>query len=200
MSLGAFLCQCCQEVCEDCESCICQGCEMESCDDCEANGRFETFVFDGEEWCNFCFQTKPDEITDSDLLQIAITKLGTTKKRLREELLVSGPDRFRVAPHEYACTICPESECSSSLCEQVSKGIGEECVRRFGYFEMDSATKGYCCKARHEANACLGCKGWEARRLARTLIGIRKKRKDTLLAWLPRDVLVMCIIKPFIVK
>jgi len=200
MSTGAFICPCCDEACDGYEHQSCAGCHQDCCENCSDDGRFETFIYNGEECCTICFQTKPDDIEQSDLLDLALTKLGTTKKRLREELLISGPERFRVAPNKYECTVCPEFECSSNLCTKVSKFLERECVIRFNDPEMDEFTKGYCCKARRDEELCSECKDWEGRRVARTLIGIRKKRKGTLLAWLPRDVLILCIIKPFIIK
>jgi hypothetical protein len=195
-------------VCPDCEeiasrgmedSVICKHCYRRYCNDCVEQNAFRTFVYNGEDRCSECFSTCPDEIKDDDLLELAMEKLGTNRKRLRDEILANGPERFRVPPNTFECTFCPPGECASKLCVYVEEHLGSECANRLSdHVGVTEITTGYCCRAREEDNVCTSCELWELRRVARILIGMRKFRKTCVLAQLPRDVLRMCIIEPYI--
>lgn len=128
-------------------------------------------------------------VRDADLLDYALQRLQTSKKRLTEQLLEDGPIQFRAAPNVFECTIHMKGACASAECHMVSQKI----------FTADGVVcYGYCCEEIPGfPKYCIGCQRWAVRPAIVALLGIRKFRKTTALAsTVARDVLINCIIKP----
>jgi hypothetical protein len=193
--MDAYLCSSCDAPTPQDDHIACQSCEAKWCYDCENSGRVRQFHYSSDEkaptLCDLCFPTKPLRVRDADLLDYALQRLQTSKKRLREQVLEDGPIQFRVAPNVLQCRVHTEGACASTECHMVS------CSQ----ISTDGEVwYGLCCYEGHPTSLglCVGCRRWEARPAIVTLLGIRKFRKNTILATsVPRDVLVHCIIKPY---
>lgn len=202
--MTAFICPSCDNpnwVHEEADPNMCLHCQAVWCAECEYKKRVKRFHYSSDEnapmKCDFCFPTKPLRIRDSDLLDYALERLGSSKKRLTEQMLADGPIQFRVAPNpKFECQIHIEGYCASSECHRVSQP-------QKIYRDVDDDWYGYCCEESHGSRLdfkgyCKGCLRWKARPLVITLLGIRKLRKHSVLASVPRDVLINCIMKPFL--
>lgn len=92
----------------------------------------------------------------------------------------------------WKCTRCKPGECASKKCMRVS---------RLHYEKDAEYSKGLCCKhSSRFGEKCLGCFQHETRHLCTLLIGLRKFRKGHLLRGVPRDILIQCIVIPWLVN
>lgn len=182
-------------VCDNCEKIhdwwnddgyTCEGCNGEYCIECCDNDHVDIFTFEGKKWCTLCFQTEPDDPDDSLLLNYLLKKQKISRDRLLQDFR-----KTAVAPHAYVCTECPENTCPSAMCESIPKTFYHE--------ERDDYCRGFCCGAQNLAEICSGCKKW-ASRICIPMLGIRKRRRGNLLNDVPRDILIQCILIPYIIK
>lgn len=188
-------CQWCGEHASEDASCVCVACDALWCGPC-GDTHVEEFVYDGEHRCTFCYPTVVLPLHESDMLDYLLEKHHTSRKRLRVEMMKRGPEQFRRALYKFRCTFCPKGQCPSSQCSYVGDSRGEEPDADDPEFTHD--VKGLCCRAAGQ-DLCAACQAWEKRRMARTLIGLRKFRRTSVWALLPRDVLNHCIV-PEVIK
>jgi len=168
----------------------CDGCESVYCDTCiNAEKPIELFLFRSSMRCTGCFETEPKKPTSWNLLDFLLEKYNLSHKDVLDDFLKTAPAWYTVPPDAYVCTKCPNNECASKFCEYVSKN--------YIIPGTENTYRGFCCMA-IGIELCLGCQKWEAKRTCVAMIGVRKFRKKSLLNTLPRDVLIHCILKPWI--
>jgi hypothetical protein len=166
----------------------CDGCDAVFCNTCiYETGQVDLFSFRGRIRCTQCFETTPKTVISWDLLDFVIEKYNLSRRDILDNFLKTAPAWYTTPQDAYVCTQCPSDECASKSCEYVSET----------YFVIGSQFRGYCCKAQGK-ELCLGCVKWEAKRTCVAMIGVRKFRKPNLLNTLPRDVLIHCILRPWI--
>jgi hypothetical protein len=193
--MDTYICSSCDAPAPYDDHIACQSCEAKWCYACEYTGRVRQFHYSSDDnaptRCDLCFPTKPLRVRDADLMDYALQRLQTSKKRLTEQLLEDGPVQFRVAPNVFECTVHMKGACASAECHMVS----------CNQISTDGEVwYGYCCEESPHTTGeyCIGCRRWDVRPMIVALLGIRKFRKTTVLAAaVPRDVLVHCIIKPY---
>lgn len=190
-------CQWCGEDASEDESRTCEACDKLWCGLC-GEIHVEEFVYDGEQRCTFCYPTVILPLHESDMLDYLLQKHKTDRKRLRAEMMKSGPEQFRRALYKFRCTVCPIGQCPSSWCPYVSETRYEEESDIDDSDELTLGVKGLCCRAAGQ-DPCGRCQAWGKRRVAHTLIGLRKFRRTSVWAMLPRDVLNQCIV-PHVLK
>lgn len=177
----------------------CDGCDGYWCGECDV----ERFYFAGMPRCTLCWRDKPDPVRKEHLLQLALRKLDVTESALRAEFLRTAPRRFLEARDAWRCTQCPEGHCASDECAEVGRDYWMPAAAAAADDDDLEDYRGYCCRAqtgRAPHEHCDGCIDWQNRRVARTLVGLRRHRRRSLWAQLPRDVLVHAVIKPHILN
>lgn len=149
----------------------------------------EAFYYKSQLRCTFCFPTKVLKIRDSDLLEYALKKLGTNKKRLYKEVLKKGPAKFRKVVNTYKCTECTV-ECRSSHCDLVKRGRVDE--------EGERVAKGVCCIAWDVVPRCPSCDEWETKRTCIAILALKKYKRVPVLTQIPRDALIHALLIPYV--
>lgn len=167
----------------------CDGCDDVFCRACIDQKAVSCFRFNNRPKCTNCFITEPPTVLTFSLFDYMLNKYNVSEKQIREEYIQTNPLFYTTPQNTYVCTKCKVHQCASRLCERVSQD----------YTGPRNAivSRGFCCKAQDEWD-CDACLKWEAQRICVTLVGIRKFRKDSSLRCVPRDVLIHCILKPFI--
>lgn len=130
-----FKCHACDDIfsnADDYGSCV--GCHRNWCEDC--NGRVNTFLFDGRDYCDLCFEHK----TDAQLLEAALKRLNMNRQDLESE----------VDTREWACT-----SCGNTFCAELDTVYEDESLIGLAV----SRKKGTCCKCiGSQFSHCFECK------------------------------------------
>ena len=180
-------CKNCGEIYADCSDYgSCEGCGVCWCPVCKRNGRVEQFFFDGESRCSFCWEDEPADVDTHDLLQFVLDKFGAKFNDVLKEFRASAQDpSYRQGKDCYYCTECECGECASRDCE---------CVSWDTNVPDRIPTRGLCCKARGDVDRCEACVNWEINRARVLMLGMSRFRPQSMLAMLPRDVLVRVLL------
>lgn len=201
MGVDFYNCESCGEIYADCGECDqCQGCHKEWCGICMRNGRVEKWIYGGDHYCTLCWKDSPPTPPDDELLEFALDMMKIDRKEFMDAFLKKNPKYLEV-PNYFACQECGEdNECANRDCEYVGDEFRPEATDRWG--GTIPPERGACCKrqGRTPEEWCDACIRHRCRRVATTLLGLRKFRPASLWAQLPRDVLVHCIIKPRILN
>lgn len=175
------------------ETHYCDGCKRNWCDGCEY--RVQQFMFNNTMRCTLCWQRAPDKPDPDKIITYAAKKLKMTYNELYDEYCAD-----YASCDYYYCTACPPKTCANTECTRVAENIPAE------YSDRE---RGYCCVYQirefdqDETYMCDGCKRWQARRVAITLLCIhrfRRRRKTAGLTQVPKDVLRHHIIKTLFSK
>ena len=111
MGIDYYTCTRCGRAFPDVEDyTICLGCEERCCEYCS----METFKFDKEYKCEFCFDTSVPEHDDTQRLDHVLKQLGKTREDIDKELPPNEPK------DEYYCTNTEENHlCANKLCKMI---------------------------------------------------------------------------------
>lgn len=198
------MCDACKEVTKYSDERECKHCRVDFCKQCISGA---LFIHDNEMHCIMCWKPTVKRIKPEKLLQLALKKLKTDKDALEEEFRNDPANSvaYREPRDTYRCTQCKEP-CASVECSSVGDDSkrwndygyeGDDDERKYPIYHRD-----HCCKALGGGadEVCSGCKRWQVRRVAITLLGIhrfrRSRRRETSgLTQVPKDVLRHHIIK-----
>lgn len=188
MGVDYYNCKMCGDIFADCsDHGTCEGCYATWCEGCKHS--VTTFVFGGEERCDFCWHGGPKRVKKQQLLDFAVKKLKTTVEALEEEFCAQAGPEYRESRDSYYCTQCAKGECANKRCTQIDKDCDLDDP------DDDDQHRGYCCAAQikfcgaSEDELCEGCTKWQAHRTVFLLLGLGRFRPKTGLAMIPKDVL-----------
>ena len=154
MGVSYRICCSCEDIFEDCEiRDWCEGCNSSWCYSCMND--ISKFEFNGYCYCDLCWKDTVPEYTDTELLDIALEKLNTTRKKLKLQL----PEK--VPKHHYYCwnpcmtnNITDENHvCGNTNCKQIGKN----------YYDVDDnddddiPLRGICCIKKSPENTAKWC-------------------------------------------
>ena len=142
MGVDHLICSSCGEVFSDSEEHgYCEACSKSWCEACNETKRAYAYFYDGTMYCTFCKPWSPAPITDSAMLDYALSLLQKSRDQVREEMqklpLHSEPRMT------FTCKSDRVHECSQKCALLCHPFYDPELEGYFAKCEM-----GVCCRAR----------------------------------------------------
>lgn len=136
MGVDFYNCHLCGAIYPDCGPCgSCEGCGTSWCGECDEE--MDVFWFNGDIMCDICYNREPRKLTDAELIDILLKKLGTTREDIESKTQTKDPD-------VYDCQVCAPGDPCHADCPDISKGYHEPELE--GY--MTDLVRGKCCVSR----------------------------------------------------